>query len=268
MIKTEFEEKWFDYDGWEIRYIDEGEGEVILFLHGLGGRIEDNSNCYKYFTGRYRIVAMDCPGTGSSEMPDIEYSIDYLVDFSLDFASRLGIEDFYVCGGSQGGMQSLLCCRAAPDRIKKCAVYSPSGVWPAKPFLAGFFGALPPESVKILMHITSLFWNSPFYPDYIEVRRKALEYVNNCDLRGYGRHVMGCLKSVFERDHRELYKEIQTPVLLLWGRHDFGMPVKQGRELDGILPDSRLIEVPKAGHNVSSEMPEYFADTVMGFFEE
>lgn len=268
MIRTAFEEKWYDYDGWNIRYIDEGEGDVILFLHGLGGRIEDNENCFRHFTDRYRVVAMDCPGTGFSDMPEIEYSIDFLVDFSLDFATRLGIGEFYVCGGSQGGMQALLCSRAAPGRIKKCAVYSPSGVWPANPFMAGFFGSLPPEAVRFFFRITSLFWNSPFYPGYFELRRKSLEFVNSCDLHGFGKHVFGCLESVFERDHRQLYKEVETPVLILWGKHDFGMPVKQGRELDAILPDSRLIEVPAAGHNVSTEKPEYFAETVMDFFAE
>jgi pimeloyl-ACP methyl ester carboxylesterase len=44
------------------------------------------------------------------------------------------------------------------------------------------------------------------------------------------------------------------------------MPVRMGRALDRILPDSRLIEVPGAGHNVSTEKPDFFAEKVAEFF--
>lgn len=264
--RTSYEEKYFDFDGCRIRYVDIGAGEPVVFLHGLGGKIEDNDACFPYFAEKYRVVAMDCPGSGFSDKPYREYDIDYLVDFTFDFVSRLGIEKFHVVGGSQGGMQALLCCLRVPERTKKAAVYSPSGVWAPKPFFSRFIRLLPPGAARPLLHITSLFWNSPFYPGYLEERRGALEFVDSREMPGFGRHVLGCLASQFERDYRELYAQIETPVLIVWGQHDFGMNVRMGRELAGIIPNSRLIEVPRAGHNVSTELPEFFAGKVIGFF--
>jgi pimeloyl-ACP methyl ester carboxylesterase len=116
------------------------------------------------------------------------------------------------------------------------------------------------------MHFTSLFWNSPTYPKYREERRQALEFIDSRELPGFGRHVLGCLASQFERDYREIYTQVTTPVLILWGVLDFGMNVRMGRELQQILPDSRLIEVPGAGHDVSTEKPDYFAEKAIEFF--
>jgi pimeloyl-ACP methyl ester carboxylesterase len=267
MKRTTLEEKYLDFDGCRVRYIDEGAGEPIVFLHGLGGKIEDNDACFPHLTGRFRVIAMDCPGTGWSDKPEREYDINYLVEFAFYFVSRLGIDRFFVVGGSQGGMHTLLCCLHSPERIKKAVVYSPSGVWPARPTLARLFRWLPPGAAKPLLHITSLFWNSPFYSGYIENRREALEFVDSREMPGFGMHVLGCLASQFERDYRELYATIDKPVLILWGQHDFGMNVRMGRELVTIIPGSQLIEVPRAGHNVSTEFPEFFAEKVSAFFQ-
>ncbi|MFA6449903.1 MAG: alpha/beta hydrolase [bacterium] len=267
MKRTTFPEQYLDFDGCRIRYIDIGAGDPILFLHGLGGKIEDNDACFRYLENQFRVVAMDCPGSGFSDKPDRDYDMPYMVDFALDFATRLGLEKFYVAGGSQGGMHTLLCCHRAPERIHKAAIYSSSGVWPANPLLVSFVRSLPPEAVRPFFRMTSLFWHSPFYPDYWESRTKDLEFLDSREMPGFGRHVLGCLASQFERDYRKIYAEVNTPVLILWGDQDFGMPVRMGRELNRILPDSRLIEVAGAGHNVPIEKPEYFAGKIAEFFK-
>lgn len=255
-----------DFDGCRVRYIAIGDGPPLLFLHGLGGKIEDNDACFPYLTSRFRVIAMDCPGSGFSDKPDREYTIDSLVEFCLEFATRVGLDRFYLCGGSQGGMKTLLCCLSAPERVIKAAVYSPSGVWPPNPGLAWLFRNLPPDAVRLFFQGASLFWNSPSYPDYWKNRGDSLEVLNTMELPGFGRHVFGCLASIFERDFRPIFAEVITPLLILWGKHDFGMPVAQGRELHKLIPASRFIEVPRSGHNVSIEMPEYFADEISSFF--
>ena len=80
-------------------------------------------------------------------------------------------------------------------------------------------------------------------------------------------HVLGCVASQFAKDYRAIYATVETDVLIMWGQDDYGMPVKMGRELVNILPHSKLIEVPKTGHNVSIEKPEFFAEQVTAFFK-
>lgn len=266
MKKPTLPEKFLVHGGLRIRYVDEGRGEPVVFLNGLGGSITDNDACFPFLTDKFRVIAFDAPGTGGSDKPDRDYDIDYLVDFALEFLDALGLEKFFLVGGSMGGMHALLCALRAPEKITKAVVYSPSGVWPARPAAARLLRALPPETVKPFLRFTSLFWHSPFYPGYAEARRDAIEYIETREMPGFGRHVLGCAASQFDRDYRKIYAGVVTPVLILWGTHDFGMPARMGRELDKILQNSRLIEVPGAGHNVSTERPEWFARKVKGFF--
>lgn len=268
MRKPALPEKFFDHDGLRIRYVDDGAGEAVVFLHGLGGSITDNDACFPYLTDKFRVIAFDAPGTGGSDKPDRDYDMDSLVDFALDFLTRLGLEKFYLAGGSMGGMYALLTCLRAPERVRKAVVYSASGVWPPRPLAARLLRALPPETVKPFMRFTSLFWHSPLYPGFLEARREAIAYIESHDMPGFGRHVLGCAASQLDRDYRKIYAEVKTPVLILWGTHDFAMPVSMGRRLNKILPGSRLVVAPGAGHNISTERPEWFAEKAAEFFEK
>jgi len=270
MKLTDLETKEMKVQGYRIRYIDMGEGPAIIFCNGLGGSIEDNDRCFPELVKRgYRVLALDCPGTGFSEMPDRKYSVDYLADFTFDFADARGVDKFYLSGGSQGGMHVLLMASKAPDRVIKNAIYSSSGVWPRKPFLSWFFGILPPRAVKLWFWVASFFYYPITYPNFWQVRREDLKFKFSRELPGFGRHVLGCLSSQFATDYREIYKTIKTPTLILWGEQDTGMPIKMGYELHELMKNvSKFIPVPGAGHNISTMMPEFYAEQLDLFFKE
>lgn len=265
--RTRFEESWLDYDGMRLRVVDTGRGDPILFPHGLGGKIEDNDLIFPFLAHRYRVISVDQPGSGLSDKPvGIDYTVEWLADFLLDFASRLGLESFHLIGGSQGGLLTLLCCEKAPERVRRAVVYSPSGVWDANPALAGVVKRLPPHAVRAFMRFTSLFWNSPARPDYWSGRAQALEFVDEASQEpGFGRHVFGCVASVFSEDFRPRFARITTPLLILWGEHDFGMPVSQGQELHRLIPHAQFETIPEAGHNVLSERPRLCAAKIKKF---
>jgi pimeloyl-ACP methyl ester carboxylesterase len=265
--RTTFEESWFDYDGMNLRVVDTGRGDPLLFAHGLGGKIEDNDLIFPFLADRYRVISVDQPGSGLSDKPEhIDYSVDWLADFLLDFATRIGLDTFYLAGGSQGGLLTLLCCEKAPQRVRKAVVYSPSGVWDANPALAQVMKRMPSHTVRGFMRFTSLFWNSPTRPDYWSGRSRALEFVDEAaQSPGFGRHVFGCMGSVFSEDFRPRFARIAAPLLILWGEHDFGMPVSQGRELKKLVPHAQFETIPEAGHNVLSERPRLCASKIKKF---
>lgn len=265
MKRTTLPEKFMDYDGIRIRYVDVGQGPVIVFLHGLGGKVEDNDRCFPFLTDCFRIIAMDSPGTGWSDKPSRRYDIDYLVDFSLDFVSRLGIEKYYLVGGSQGGMHTLLSCLRAPEKIPAAVIYSASGIWKPKPMLAALLRMLPPGFVRPLLWVTSHYWFSKDWPERDEARKDSLEYIANAEMPGFGQHVLGCLASQFEKDYQEMYARIETPVRILWGENDNGMPPTMGDKLHQLLRNSEFEKVPGAGHNISTELPDFFASKVSEF---
>ena len=50
----------------ELNYVDVGAGDVIVFLHGLGSRVEDWQFQLEHFSSDFRCVAFDLPGSGRS----------------------------------------------------------------------------------------------------------------------------------------------------------------------------------------------------------
>jgi 2-hydroxy-6-oxonona-2,4-dienedioate hydrolase len=266
-VKLQF--NWLKIDGCNVRYVDMGkkEGKAILFLHGLGGSIEADMACFKYLMKDYRIIEFDQPGSGYSDKPIRKYDLEYLIDFVFNFADKVNLDKFYVCGGSQGGLLALLCCAKKPDRIIKSAIFSPSGIWGKHFFLSNFFKILPPFAGKLFLHVTSYFWYSLNYKDRKKLQADAIKYIDSREMPGFGMHILGCLESVFAKDRRPIFSKIITPTLIFWGMNDYGQPIYQGRYLARIMPGSKLIEVPNAGHNVSTEKPVFFASEIKEFFE-
>lgn len=267
MKRTTLPEKFIDCDGINIRYVDLGDGPAILFLHGLGGKIEDNDRAFPYLAKNFRVVAFDSPGTGWSEKPsNLRYDMDYLTDFALGFADRLGLKKFFVAGGSQGGMHTLLCCYRAPERIPAASIYSASGVWQPQPMLSAFLRRLHPSFALPLLWTTSHFWFSKDWPEQEQARKDSLKYIFGAEMPGFGRHVLDCLASQFEKDYMKIYAKIETPVQILWGENDYGMPWTMGEKLHKTLKNSTFEKVPNSGHNLSTEHPEFYAKKLGEFF--
>lgn len=262
-------EKWIKVEGINIRYVDLGNknGKPILFLHGLGGRIEADSACFPYLERDFRIIGFDQPGSGYSEKPVRRYDLEYLVDFIFKFADALKLEEFYISGGSQGGLLALLCSAEKPERIIKSAIYSPSGVWGAYPIISNFFKILQPKAGKIFLHITSHFWLSSGYKNREEHRLNDVKFIDSREMPGFGLHVLGSLVSLFAKDRRPIFAKIKTPTLIFWGVKDYGQPIFQGRYLAKIMPNATLIEIPDSGHNTSTEKPEFFVSKIKEFFK-
>ena len=72
-----------------INYIDEGQGQMLLLLHGWGSNIDLFSGIISFAKKKYHIVAMDMPGFGKSEEPKEPMDVDAYVNFVLEFIKKL-----------------------------------------------------------------------------------------------------------------------------------------------------------------------------------
>ena len=146
--KTVFNQKYINIDGVRVRYIDEGSGIPILLIHGHQSRIEEFDNIIPALALDYRVLAFDLPGSGYSEQPDIQYSLEYYEDVILKFTTQLNLDDPVIAGGSLGGNLALRVSRRYPGRFRKTIAWSPAGVWP------------PHENIAWLAEV---FYDSPLY---------------------------------------------------------------------------------------------------------
>jgi haloalkane dehalogenase len=94
-ISTEFpfESKYLNVKGSKIHYIDEGEGDPILFLHGNPMSNYLWRNIIPYLTKQGRCIAPDLIGMGKSSKPDINYGFQDSFDYLNSFIEQLGLKN-------------------------------------------------------------------------------------------------------------------------------------------------------------------------------
>ena len=71
---------WVQVEGRWMNYVDIGEGPVALMIHGLSGCWQNWLENIPFFARDHRVIAMDLPGFGESEMPEKTISIDRYAD--------------------------------------------------------------------------------------------------------------------------------------------------------------------------------------------
>ncbi len=92
-------------NGLNINYIDEGNGPLLVMLHGWGSNIELFKGVINFAKKKYHVVAMDMPGFGKSDEPAESMNVDDYVDFVLEFIKTLYPEEKEIIflGHSMGG---------------------------------------------------------------------------------------------------------------------------------------------------------------------
>ena len=86
-----FESKYLDVFGSKMHYVDEGQGETILFLHGNPAAAYLWRNIIPHVTAQARCVAVDLIGMGKSDHPAISYTYDEQYKYLCEFIAKLGI---------------------------------------------------------------------------------------------------------------------------------------------------------------------------------
>ncbi len=88
-----FESRFLEVLGSRLHYVDEGEGDPVLFLHGNPTSAYLWRNIIPHVTGCARAIAVDLIGMGKSEKPDIEYRFIDHVKYVEGFIEKMGLEN-------------------------------------------------------------------------------------------------------------------------------------------------------------------------------
>jgi len=102
-----------------IAYIDEGQGDVILKIHGNMSSGVHFEPLIERLKGSYRCIAPDIRGFGDSTYNERFNSLAELAEDVNMFLEKLGIDSVYLIGWSNGGGISLRLCANHPEKIKK-----------------------------------------------------------------------------------------------------------------------------------------------------
>ncbi|MCB1189962.1 MAG: alpha/beta hydrolase [Leptospiraceae bacterium] len=116
--------KYINVGGTNIFTIDQGEGEVILLLHGFFGTSYSFRKIIPILSKEYRVVAPDLPGLGFSEQIKEVYSHRVLADIIYKFIEKITDEKIHLVVHDYGGPISFLMMNSHPEKVKTLTVIS------------------------------------------------------------------------------------------------------------------------------------------------
>ena len=251
-----------------IHYHEQGEGEVVIFLHGAGTGASGYSNFkgnYPAFAqAGYRCIVPDLLGYGLSSKPDIEqYDLDFFIAGVKGLVDALGLKHITLLGNSLGGAVALGYALAHPQDVKRLILMAPGGVedldtYLAMPGIANMFkvyqsGKTGAAAMREVMTM-QLFDPTLLTEDIINERAPIAETQTQA-----ARSILK-VPNMTERLH-----ELRCPVFGFWGVNDQFNPVSGTTKLVENCPQARIIVLNQCGHWVQVEHPEFFNNAVKEF---
>ncbi len=242
-------------DGLATEYTDEGSGKVLLFLHGWKDSLHTFDQLTPYFSNDFRVIRLDLPGFGNTEMPQETWELEDYINFLRLFIDKLDIEVYALVGHSLGGR--IIVKGVATEQLKpaKIVLIASAGIAKRKTFKNYFF--------KVIAKIgKTLTYVPPFYFFRDILKKKFYGSIGSDYLNA------GVLKPTFQKiikeDLVEYAKKIKIPTLLLWGLSDTETPVTDGCRYQELIKDSE-IKVLEGGHFVHKEKPKEIAQYIRDF---
>ena len=264
-----------EIDGSTVNYVELGEGPPIVFVHGLGGCWQNWLENLPYFAQHHRVIAVDLPGFGRSELPRGEISIPNYGRFIDSLLRRLGVERATLVGNSMGGFVSTEVAISFPTWVEKLVLVSAAGAHEL-PGKVNSRQALRAASISQPL-TDAVIKRAEFLARRPRGRRLMLGMVCRYPERlsaamtmemiaGAGKPAFDdALHSIFSYDFRDRLGEVSAPALIIWGRNDMVVPVRCADIYERALPDSRKLIMESTGHVAMIERAHTFNRTVAEF---
>lgn len=256
--------KYIEVDGMQVHYRDEGAGIPIVLIHGTASSLHTWNDWTQELIKDYRVIRMDLPAfglTGANSNGD--YTISNYTQFLHQFLSKINIDTFYLVGNSLGGNIAWEYAAEYPKKIKKLVLVDASGLptnkaqpWIFKmaktPVVNSLFLYLTPKAV-IKDNMQQVYFDDSKITDQLITRYHEMA------LRAGNRQAfIDRAKTDFklgENANLEKLKSIETETLLLWGANDEWIPLDNGKRMDALLQNSKLVVLENSGHVPMEENP-------------
>ncbi|MBC7922261.1 MAG: alpha/beta hydrolase [Ferruginibacter sp.] len=228
-------------------YVDEGEGEVLLLLHGLFGALSNWERVIEGFSGNYRVVIPVMP---IYEMPVKSAGLEGLVAFIEDFVAFKSLTDLTLLGNSLGGHVALIYTLQNKPNVKKLVLTGSSGL-----FENSMGGSFPKRGSYdyIRERVAHTFYDpATARGELVEEVFEITKSIPKC-LR-----IVALAKSAQRHNMASEIPKIDVSTLLVWGLNDTITPPTVAHEFNRLLPSSELHFLDRCGHAPMMEHPEKF----------
>ena len=239
--------------GLKTNYIDQGEGDALVLLHGWGGSLQSFVGIANELSSRFRVIVPDLWGFGESETPPANFDVFSYAKCVANFLKKLNINKATILGHSFGGRVGIVLASLHPECVNKLVLISSAGL-------------KPKFNLKKFLKIRK----------YKKLKQKVAEGKKQlCVLKGFGsddyKKLEGNLKAVFvnvvNQNLKPLLPAIKCKTLIIWGNKDKSTPIYMAKQLHKSIKSSMLY-VLKGDHFVYVSKQESVLKLIFEFLGE
>ena len=231
----------------KFKFIEEGEGQPLLLLHGLFGALSNFRDLIEHFSKNNKVIVPLLP---LLELDLLHTSVGGLQKFVQRFIEHRNYDDINLLGNSLGGHVALVHILKNPQRIRSLTLTGSSGL-----FENGMGDTYPKRGDReYIRKKTELTFYDPTMATE-DLVNEVFEITNN---RMKVIKIIALAKSAIRNNLGEELNQIKQPVCLIWGNNDTITPPFVAKEFNRLIPNSELHFIDKCGHAPMMEVPEEF----------
>lgn len=257
-----------EIEGARINYAEIGEGDPIVFLHGLGGCWQNwLENMPRMAELGFRAIALDLPGFGSSPMPPWEISIPAYGRLVQDFCDRLGVTSCTLVGNSMGGFVATEVAVTNVPLVERLVLVSSAGISHAKmrrePVVAGARVAIAANPLLLRLDLPSMrrprlrkmsMSGVMRHPEKLRPELLVEFIAPSFGSEGF----LPAVAALTGYDLLDRLEDIDDPTLIVWGRDDLVVPASDAAGFVERITGARLVVFEDCGHVPMAERPVRF----------
>lgn len=250
-------------DGGQLYYEEQGSGDPLLLISGLGGVGSFWNKQVQFFKEHYRVITHDHRGTGLSKAQTQKHSVDLMTDDVEALIDQLGLKNVHIIGHSTGGaIAQTLAIRKNTD-LKKVVL---SATWACGDV---YFRTLFTTRLNVLQAIGMdsyeklgriLRYPPVYFGDHPEMLQPSGKQES-----GDAETVAGRIQALLDFDSRHLLDQIDLPVLVIGAPDDAVTPSYLWDELADKINTSKLVKLTGGGHFCPQTVPDEFNTYVHNF---
>ena len=241
----------------KFKYLEEGEGEPLLLLHGLFGALSNFADLIEHFRSTHKVIVPMLP---LFDLDIFHTSVGGLQKHVHKFIETMGYNNIHLLGNSLGGHVGLVHVLKHPEKIKTLTLTGSSGL-----FENGMGDSYPKRGDKdYIRKKTEVTFYDPAMATE-ELVNEVFEITNN---RLKVIKIIALAKSAIRNNLGEELNQIKQPTLLVWGNNDIITPPFVGEEFKKLIPNSELHFIDKCGHAPMMEVPGEFNKILSNFLSK
>ncbi|WP_456463680.1 alpha/beta fold hydrolase [Lutibacter sp.] len=242
----------------KFSYVEAGEGQPIIVLHGLMGALSNFDGVLNYFSNNgYKVIIPELP---IYKLPLLKTNVKNISKFLKEFMIYKNIDKAILLGNSLGGHIALYFTKLNLKNVSGLVLAGSSGLYEKS------LGDTYPKrgNYEYIKKKTE----EVFYDPKIATKEVVDEVFSSVNDRSRVIKTLAIAKSAIRHNMAKDLPKMDIPVCLIWGKNDSVTPPEVAEDFEKLLPDANLYWIDKCGHAPMMEHPDEFNKILENWLKE